>query len=551
MKSLVGPFLKAKDAKRTRNDVITFGGEDCDIHWDMQEGIDGIIRKCPWKPDVVIIWSPEYNPIPSGFEKIPALKVAVVGDWNLGFTMLKLCLGCFDLLLTDTLGVEVLSGLGAKVEWFPCFTFSGKQKFPDMEKDIDILFIGNMNPDVQFERSKWIFRVGMLARKYKVFIGRNIYGDEYKKIMARAKIVFNRSIRGEMNMRVFEALASRSLLFMEESNLEIRKFFIDKEHCVLYNDDNFEELLSFYLENEKERERIVERGYEKLKEVLEKSPLDRVIEIVRRTIGSIELSSSHNVDLLAHRILSFSNFPNLIGIVESINIDGESPYYLNLKGVLNGFRAEFLKSREDMRLSVELFFEASKKRPDWAVPRFNLAKTLMKIGEFKVARKYLIELVNLLNTRGSRALEPPWVFLTPYYDFFRTELERSQWNSSDSNSLAKLVMATSLEMLGDITEGIAAQKFYESSVILKPENPHVRYKLASALVELGKVEEAISEFEKVYRDFPLHALEFGYFRSYLKALAILSRKERLEDFMSEIRTFLRAAPQFGEKLKRL
>src|SRR5205807_214149 len=40
-----------------------------------------------------------------------------------------------------------------------------------------------------------------------------VFGDEYRKLLSRARIVFNRSIRGECNKRVFEAAATGALLF--------------------------------------------------------------------------------------------------------------------------------------------------------------------------------------------------------------------------------------------------------------------------------------------------------------------------------------------------
>ena len=71
----------------------------------------------------------------------------------------------------------------------------------------------------------------------------DIFGDDYGRFLNRARIGFNRSIRGEMNLRAFEVPACGGLLFMEEQNREIREFLTPGEEVVLYNNDNFEELV--------------------------------------------------------------------------------------------------------------------------------------------------------------------------------------------------------------------------------------------------------------------------------------------------------------------
>jgi hypothetical protein len=130
-------------------------------------------------------------------------------------------------------------------------------------RDIDILFVGNTHPAVQRERNPWLAR---LADRRNVFIAQSVWGDEYRQLLSRAKIVFNRSIRGEANMRTFEAAAAGALLFQEEENLEVRDFFEDGKECVLYRSDNLEELLNYYLDNDEEREKIAAGGREKVKE---------------------------------------------------------------------------------------------------------------------------------------------------------------------------------------------------------------------------------------------------------------------------------------------
>ena len=72
------------------------------------------------------------------------------------------------------------------------------------ERDIDILFIGNMHSAVQSERLGWLGRLARLSGHRCVVIKQGVFGDEYRKLLSRARIVFNRSIRGECSKRMFE-----------------------------------------------------------------------------------------------------------------------------------------------------------------------------------------------------------------------------------------------------------------------------------------------------------------------------------------------------------
>jgi tetratricopeptide (TPR) repeat protein len=67
-------------------------------------------------------------------------------------------------------------------------------------------------------------------------------------------------------MRCYEAAACGSLLFCEEENGEIREFFEDRVHCVLYNEQNLDELLDYYLSHEEERARITRAAAERVAE---------------------------------------------------------------------------------------------------------------------------------------------------------------------------------------------------------------------------------------------------------------------------------------------
>ena len=80
---------------------------------------------------------------------------------------------------------------------------------------------------------------------------------------SRSRSVFNRSIRNDVNMRVFEAAGCGSLLLTNDlTNNGLAELFTDGKHLVTYRSaDELLEKLAFYLKHDKAREQIATAGY--------------------------------------------------------------------------------------------------------------------------------------------------------------------------------------------------------------------------------------------------------------------------------------------------
>lgn len=258
---------------RRHDDILAFGNGYTQVRHEPGMDWEALLANCPkgWQPDVYIHWSVEYNAIPRGLENADCLTVGVVGDWNLGGQALHRMGGAFDALFADRNGCEVLRRAGyADVHYAPLWAFhpSLHRRLPNIARDIDVLMIGNFNHSIQNDRARRLARVAKLSTKHRVVFTTGVFGEEYAHMMNRAKIVFNRSIRGEINMRAYEAPACGALMFYEAENTEIRDMFTDREHCVLYDDSNLESLLEYYLApaNAPERDRIAEAAWWRLRE---------------------------------------------------------------------------------------------------------------------------------------------------------------------------------------------------------------------------------------------------------------------------------------------
>jgi len=179
-----------------------------------------------WRPDVLILSLP-YTSIPLDLFNAPVPIVGLAPDWNLLWSCYRHILPRCDQVLTDQSGVDRLTRAGfthirpANLFGLEKAALAGITSLPDIDRDIDVLFVGNCQPAVQRERVAWLGRLAKLSRKFNVVIRDNVRGLEYWKLLKRAKIVFNRSIRGECNQRVFEAIAARAMLLQEDENAEV------------------------------------------------------------------------------------------------------------------------------------------------------------------------------------------------------------------------------------------------------------------------------------------------------------------------------------------
>jgi hypothetical protein len=220
-----------------------------------------------WVPDAVVLFSPQNFPIPIDIEKCQWPLIIILDDWFGCADFIPDCLRVADYIFTDLKSMELLNLRGFNnVGYWPAFSFDPQRFEIQSEKvrNIDILFVGSCNSMIQTERLRYLKRICDLDEKYTIEIHHSLWNDKYIDALNRARIVFNRSIKNEMNCRCFEATACGALLFIEEGNQEIGYFLETGKECVVYNDTNLEELLCYYLEHETERAAIAAAGNEKI-----------------------------------------------------------------------------------------------------------------------------------------------------------------------------------------------------------------------------------------------------------------------------------------------
>jgi GT2 family glycosyltransferase/tetratricopeptide (TPR) repeat protein/2-polyprenyl-3-methyl-5-hydroxy-6-metoxy-1,4-benzoquinol methylase len=154
-------------------------------------------------------------------------------------------------------GAEALRRAGvAGAAWLPLACDPEIHCQHDVPKEFDLCFVGNVFPG---PRADLLER---LRRRFpNTFVGQR-YFEEMARTYSASRLVFNRSLRNDVNMRVFEALACGSLLLTNDlTDNGQAELFQDGVHLATYRDA--EELLdkaAFYLARTDLRKRLAAAG---------------------------------------------------------------------------------------------------------------------------------------------------------------------------------------------------------------------------------------------------------------------------------------------------
>ncbi len=475
-----------------------------------------------WRPDVFIFWSPEYHPVPRGLESAPCLKVGVFGDWNLGGQSAQQSASMFDLLFADVNGAACLRDLGFdKVVSAPLWSFDPDlhRRIPNIERDIDILLVGNFNHDIQHERSRWLGRVARLSTRHKVLLASGVFSEPYAQLLNRAKIVFNRSIRGEINMRAYEAPACGALLFYERGNREIGSLFADRRECVLYGEDDLEDLLDYYLAHDDERNAIAKAGNRRVQLETPSRHLGDMFDAIGAALNSGTERRAQDIlriptaeqELRIVRQWLLSSDVNCLGAADSAlqraeAAGGDLAVIAGLRAYLLAQAGKFLPGIDQSQAYVEalhLWQAAALIEPECASTRLNMALMLAEIGMPAEAEVQARAVRDLLDRDPVSAIAPgalywPCRFTAFGVEYDRIEIRCAHGSEAWIHAMRKLLRWRASELLTDIafmSERFGdAVDFAAEAASLMPQVAATQFRHGRALNALGSLNEAIAAY---------------------------------------------------------
>ncbi len=427
-------------AERERGACKVFGFDGGDVAVERRDTWEDVLARLPrgWRPDFVALFL-AYRAISPCLWEAPVPVVGLAADWSVLWHCYRHAVPRCDVVFTDPRGVRVLRRAGAENvrhgNLFGCAR-ALLDGAPEVERDIDVLYVGSLHPAHKLDR---LSRIGRIVRAcsddWNVVVRNDVDRTEYRRLLLRSRIVFNHAVRGECNLRTFEAVAGGALLFQEDENEEVRQYLAPEREYVSYTAETLEPLLERYLEDEPERARIARAAHERAasfsfdalwREIVEQVPDKRV----RAGGGPVSLRHRY------WEAVSASTGPGCTGEVEGellAELDG-LPHDAERHTMAAVVGAKQAQRRGTFDRACVAALEHHLRRavdlaPARAIFRLNLAEALWRLGRDDEAAAECRRAIRdcVLDGDDLDAGHFP-----PAFDTFRVEWERAGWAHAGS-----------------------------------------------------------------------------------------------------------------------
>ena len=503
------------------------------------EVVDRIARD--WPVDGLLCWLPELFPPPLEIERCPVMTVAAVSDWNIYYPQLEHNLARYDLVLMDKLGADTLTFPGAESRFFyPLYSQrSDVHRDHEVVRDIDVLFVGTLNHAVHPQRGHLLESIALaLADRYRVVVASNCWDDDYARLLSRARIVFNHSVRREMNLRCFETLACGALLFLEEENREARRYLREGENVVFYRSDNLAALLEQHLEDEPRRSSMAARGHALAPSLAGEARLDALLDFIAsrkrgpRAFTTFDAETRAFAEILQYGAsLDGGQRAYAAQVVDTACVQYPAhPSFLLAKGCIaveSAAHSTETGRKGLVQEAVSAFQEAAKSAPEAVVPWLNLAY-VSRFGDALDAETACLERALACDSAAHGA----FLLGSPnecYYAVWRRSLALREDNVGILHAAAANQLALCL-LRKD--EPRAAAGYAEHAITLMPT-------IAPAYIARAKVHRAAgdltAEIAAIEQALPLTAFDFGLRQRLEEAYALAGKPEEAARQADELR----------------
>ena len=180
-------------------------------------------------------------------------------------------------------GLERLRAAGFPVKLLPlALHYEWIYRPMPLEKKFDVVFVGRLLKSTHSRRARILRELyeKLRARGVKVF-NTAAWHHDAAKLYNSSRIVLNVSRAGEINLRVFEVLGTRSFVLNDDG--EVRLLFEPGRHIETFSDvDEAVEKIIQYLEDDEARERIAAEGH---RLVLERHTMFHRVEELLESAG--------------------------------------------------------------------------------------------------------------------------------------------------------------------------------------------------------------------------------------------------------------------------
>jgi glycosyltransferase involved in cell wall biosynthesis/predicted Zn-dependent protease len=501
---------------RAEGECLSFGGPGTDLPLQPDDSTwEQFAARLPsgWAPDFVALWL-NYTVVPDFLWSAPVPLVGLAPDWNLLWHAQRRLLPRCDAVVSDAPGVILMGHHGIR-HALPGVLFGCPDSFLTQppaasERDIHILFVGNTHPAVQVERLPWLARIARLGDRWNVVVTSGVYGAEYRALLARSRIVFNRSLRGEFNQRVAETLASGALLFQEVGNREVESCLQMGRDYVAYEDATLEARLEHYLRHEEERLAIARAGQARAAEVTFTAQWRTIVGAIQGSWPTLQRRLSQRPrptvdELLTDRVwqgLSSTSAdpPLLLELESALRYQADDPTLLAGSALAHYWanRSGRAVRPEGLQHAIECLDRALRLVPGHPLLGLGLAEALAALGQREPAVLVASQTLAALD-RDQPLARPFWDVppFAPIFDHFRVQWERAAWQGGSAGLLGEVLAKREVlrwrlhGLLAELAEGEAGLEHAYEEALTRPDLPVSRATLGCALARAGRFHHAL------------------------------------------------------------
>lgn len=552
---LVGPVTAAYAENRLQRhrragECLAFNAAgSTDVTIEPLDSWQDLCRKFPpgWQPDFIVL-SMAYTSIPACLWTAPVPVIGMAEDWPLLWHYYRSRLPRCELVLTDRSGTAVLSQ--AKVSRVQTVNLVGCENglidlpAPVGERDLDILFLGNLNPAIKRDRVPWLQRLARMGERWRVSIQTGIFGDAHRRLLTRARIVVHRSTRERWGPRAIEAAAAGALPFIDETIRDIPPEFQDRRNCVLFNDENLESLAHYYLGHEEVRAAAAEAARSLVPRHTFGSLWDSVIESIEahrpamlEHVRQRSKQPSPSDELLTRTWQALScpprSDPTLAHELEAqLSVQPQASSLRVALGLALSRSTQDTASKVVADICANQFRQALASEPGHVMAAVNLAEALAAAGHAKEAIEQARKALAMLErARDIDIADLNFGLFRTEYSVHRVEWEEAAYRNVDD---PELEIRAKVDLLRWRLHGLLAQLTEEITsaydcVLARPDIAQSRSILGCLLATKSRPLEALPHLRKGSTasprpamnacDTPLHAGSCGW----MPTTALMSR----------------------------
>ena len=265
---VVGGFFLTEALKLLGHQVINAEAYAASDAWEVD--LAQVLERLPAgdRPDLVLVVE-RLGPrrLPLNLENIKVPRAFYALDPHLNLYWHQKYAGAFDLVFTtQQSSMSALGGKGRPVHWLPWAVNLGVIFDHQLPRVYPLAFVGRADPKLRRKRH---LILEALKNRFPVHLwgdrpDNQVHQQELGQIYSQAQIVVNESIQGEVNLRIFEALAAGALLLTEDVGSNLLGLFTPGKHLDTFGSQNLLEKAAYYLDHEEERREIALKGRERV-----------------------------------------------------------------------------------------------------------------------------------------------------------------------------------------------------------------------------------------------------------------------------------------------